>query len=119
MAADRGLVDLVAEAMEPLGTVTSRAMMGGWTLYLDGTVFALVGDDVLWFKADATSDAAWDAMDAPRFTYDFPNGRMGTMNYRRAPEDAYDDADELRRLAMLAVEAGRRTPPKKPRAKRK
>ena len=117
MPADRGLVDLVAEALEPVGAVTSRAMMGGWTLYLDGTVFAIVGDDTLWFKADGASDAAWDAMGAARFTYEFPNGRIGSMNYRRAPENAYDDADEIRRLAALAVEAGRRAPVKK--AKRK
>lgn len=119
MAVDPGLVDLVAEALEPLGTLTSRNMMGGRTLYLDGTVFAILGDDRLWFKADAESDAAWDAMGAERFTYTFPDGRVGGMNYRRAPEDVYDDPDEMRRLALLAVEAGRRAPPKKPRAKRK
>jgi DNA transformation protein len=36
------------------------------------------------------------------------------MNYRRAPDDVYDDADELRRWAMLALEAGRRAPKKAP-----
>jgi DNA transformation protein len=39
MAIDQGLIDWVAEAMAPLGTVTKRAMMGGATLYLDGTIF--------------------------------------------------------------------------------
>lgn len=119
MAVDPGLVELVTEALEPLGSLSSRAMMGGRTLYLDGTVFAILGDDKLWFKADAESDAAWDAMGAPRFTYEFADGRVGSMNYRRAPDEVYDDADEMRRLALLALEAGRRAPPKKPRAKRK
>ena len=36
-------------------------MMGGATLYCDGTVFAILAFDELWFKADAESDAAWDA----------------------------------------------------------
>ena len=31
MAADQGLIDWVAEAMEPVGPVTKRAMMGGAT----------------------------------------------------------------------------------------
>ena len=41
---DDGLVEWVAEAMAP-ATVTSRAMMGGRTLYCDGQVFAIIGDD--------------------------------------------------------------------------
>ena len=48
----------------PVGTVTHHAMMGGATLYCDGTIFAIVADDLLWFKADAVSDAEWDAAGA-------------------------------------------------------
>lgn len=118
MAFDAGLVDWVADAMAPVGTVTSRRMMGGATVYLDGIVFAIVDHDGgLWFKADATSDAVWDAQCCPRFIYDM-GGKTGSMNYRRAPEDAYDDPDALRRWGCLGLEAGRRAPPKKPKAKK-
>ena len=109
-----GLVDWVAEAMAP-GVVTSRAMMGGRTLYCDGVVFAIVAGDQLWFKADAESDATWDAEGAGRFTYTFGDGRIGSMNYRRAPDDCYDDPDALRRWGALALEAGRRAPVKRKR----
>lgn len=119
MAADEGLIDWVAEAMEPVGSVTKRRMMGGATLYCDGTIFAIVaGEGGLWFKADAESDAIWDDAGCTRFTYDM-NGKIGSMNYRRAPDDVYDDPDELRRWAELALDAGRRAPPKKPKTKRK
>lgn len=101
-----GLVDWVAEALAPV-SVTSRAMMGGRTLYGDGAVFAIVGDDQLWFKADAVSDAEWDEAGCARFTFDM-GGKTGSMNYRRAPDDCYDDPDALRRWAMLAMEAGHR-----------
>jgi DNA transformation protein len=57
VAFDQGLVDWIAEAMEPVGTVTLRKMMGGATLYCDGTIFAIVADDTVWFKSDAVSDA--------------------------------------------------------------
>lgn len=30
------------------------------------------------------------------------------MNYRRAPDDAYDDPDAFRRWAALALESGAR-----------
>ena len=112
MAVDRGLVAWVVEAMEPIGTVRSRAMMGGATLSCDGTPFALIADDTLWLKADTVSDGTWDAADCPRFTYAMRDGRAGTMNYRRAPDDTYDDADALRQWGRLALEAGLRAPRK-------
>ncbi|MET0364328.1 MAG: TfoX/Sxy family protein [Sphingobium sp.] len=99
------------------GGVWWRRLWGGPTLYLDGTIFALIADDQLWFKADATSDATWDAAGCPAFTYAFVNGREGRMNYRRAPEDVHDDPDAMRHWAALALEAGQRAP--KPRPKRK
>ncbi|WP_010543477.1 TfoX/Sxy family protein [Sphingomonas elodea] len=118
MALDTGLIEWVREALAPIGTVTMRRMMGGATLYCDGTVFALLAFDELWFKADAESDAAWDAAGADRFTYE-AKGRQMVMNYRRAPADAHDDAEALRDWAMLAIDAGRRAPPRTPRAGKK
>jgi DNA transformation protein and related proteins len=111
MSIDQGLLAWIEEALEPLGTVTKRPMMGGATLYLDGTVFAIVADDELWFKADKISDDEWDAAGAERFTYDM-GGKTGTMNYRRAPLDVHDDPDAMRRWASLALEAGLRAPKK-------
>ena len=115
MSADTGLIDWIAEATEPLGTLTKRAMMGGMTLYLDGAVFAMVDEDVVWFKSDGESDALWDGEGCVRFTY-VMNGKAGSMNYRRAPDDVYDDAEAMLRWARLAQEAGiRGAAKKKPR----
>ena len=114
MALDHGLIDWVTEAMEPVGTVSFRHMMGGATLYCDGIVFAILAMDALWFKADKVSDAVWDAAGCLRFTFEM-NGKTGSMNYRRAPDDVHDDGAELRRWGMLAIEAGRRAPSKKKR----
>ena len=114
MAIDHGLIEWVAEAMAPDGIVTSRAMMGGATLYLDGVTFAIVTrDGGLWFKADCESDATWDAAGGERFSYERGDGTVATMNYRRAPDDCLDDADTLREWGALGVAAGRRAPKKK------
>jgi DNA transformation protein len=115
MAYDPGLVELVTEAMAPVGTVTMRRMMGAATLYLDGTIFAIVDDGEIWFKADKVSDAVWDAEGAERFTIAFSATNIETMNYRRAPADVYDDPESLRHWAALGLEAGHRAPKKKPK----
>lgn len=114
MSIDEGLFAWVTECLEPIGRVTMRPMMGGATLYLDGTVFAILADGDLWFKADKVSDAAWDAADAERFTFEM-GGKPASMNYRRAPPDVHDDPDAMRRWAALALEAGLRAPRKKKR----
>ncbi|QNA86212.1 TfoX/Sxy family protein [Sphingomonas sp. So64.6b] len=118
MALDTGLIDWVAEAMAPIGTVTMRRMMGGATLYLDGTIFAISSRDALWFKADGESDAAWDAAGCPRFAMERRDGSIASMNYRRAPDDVYDDADALREWAGLALAAGMRAPSKKAKSRK-
>lgn len=117
MAVDQGLVEWVKEAMEPFGTVTSKRLFGGAALYLDGLAFAILAFDALWLKADAESAAEWG--DTPRFSVTRDDGKVQSLNYRRAPDETYDDADELRRWALLAVEAARRAPPKKPKARKK
>ena len=119
MSVDEGLVAWVEEALELLGAVTMRKMMGGATLYLDGVPFAIIASDELWFKADAETDALWDAAGCERFTARMKD-RIATMNYRRAPSDVHDDADAMREWAELALGAGlRAAAEKKPKKARK
>jgi DNA transformation protein len=118
MSVDEGLFAWVEEALAPLGTVTMRKMMGGATLYLDGVVFAILYESEIWFKSDAASDAVWDAEGCERFSVTFKDGRVDTMNYRRAPQDVYDDSDAMRHWAAPAIEAGIRGAAKrKPKAR--
>jgi DNA transformation protein len=116
---DEGLLAWAEEALEPLGRVTLRKMMGGAVLYLDGTIFALLDEGEIWFKADGETDALWDAEGCERFSVTFKDGRVDVMNYRRASTDVYDDPEAMRRWAGLALEAGLRSAakrkPRKPR----
>jgi DNA transformation protein and related proteins len=115
MAIDEGLYAWVQEALEPMGTVTLRKMMGGATLYLDGAIFAIMVDGELWMKSDAEADAIWDTISTERFTVTFKDGTIDSMNYRRAPSDVYDDAEAMQKWVSVSVEAGRRRVVKKPK----
>jgi len=118
MSFDEGLYAWVQEALEPLGAVTMRRMMGGATLYLDGTAFAILDEGEIWFKADPETDALWDSEGCERFAITFKDGRVDTMNYRRGPPDVYDDPDAMRRWAQPAIDAGLRAAAKKKPRKR-
>lgn len=113
MSVDEGLYAWVEEALEPMGRLSMRRMMGGATLYLDGTIFAIMVDGELWLKSDAEADPVWDTVSRERFTVTFKDGTVDSMNYRRAPSDVYDDAEELQRWVSVSVEAGRRRVVKK------
>ena len=113
MAVDEGLYAWVEEALEPLGALTMRKMMGGATLYLDGTIFAIMVDGELWLKAVSETNAIWDAEGSERFSVTFKDGTVDRMNYRRAPQDVYDDREVMQRWAALALEAGARRPVRK------
>ena len=113
MPIDEGLYAWLEEALEPMGKLSLRRMMGGATLYLDGTIFGIMVDGELWLKSDAEADAFWDTVSRERFTVAFKDGSIDQMNYRRAPSDVYDDADELQRLVSVSLEAGRRRVVKK------
>ncbi len=122
MSVDESLYAWVQEALEPLGSVAMRKMMGGATLYLDGTVFAILDEGELWLKADAETDAIWDAEGCEKFSVTFRDGKVDVMNYRRAPTDVYDEPEAMQRWARLAVEAGLRgaakRKPRKPKGPR-
>lgn len=115
MPYDTGLVEWAKEALEPLGSITMRPMMGAATLYFEGRIFAIVDETEIWFKADAESAPIWDQAGCERFTFTGKDGRTETMNYRRAPADVYDDADAMREWAGVAMAAAQRAPAKKKR----
>jgi DNA transformation protein len=118
MSIDEGLYAWVKEALEPLGPVTMRKMMGGATLYVDGIIFAIMVDGELWFKSDEEANPFWDGEGlTERFTVTFRDGTVDGMNYRRAPADVYDDAEAMQRYVAVAAEAGRRRPVRKRKPK--
>lgn len=98
------LMDLFA----PLGGVSRRRMFGGLGLYRDGLMFALVTDDVLYFKADAAAQPAFEAEGSAPFSYDTKAGRHTITSYWRAPERLYDEPDAFLVFARRAVEAAMR-----------
>ena len=113
MSADEGLLAWVQEALEPMGQVTKRHMMGAMTLYLDATIFAVLVEDQIGFKADSETNAIWDREGCERLTFTFKDRKVESINYRRAPLDVYDDPGAMRRWAALGVEAGLRSAARK------
>ena len=108
--------DYLIDMLRPLGPVTARAMFGGGGLYLDGVMFAIVSDDVLFLKADDATKGDFQERGMEPITYE-REGRaeLVEMSYWEAPAELLDDPDELCRWAERAWQVAKRASAKKSR----
>lgn len=98
--------EFVIEQMAPLGTITSRYMFGGWCLYCDGFVFALIADGAVFLKGDSENIPLFEKRGLKPFK-PFPD-KDDVMKYFQAPPEIFEDADALKEWCGGAVAAGRR-----------
>ncbi|HXV23746.1 MAG TPA: TfoX/Sxy family protein [Alphaproteobacteria bacterium] len=106
-AHDDAFIAHILDQLDALGPVAVRAMFGGFGLYLHGVMFALVADETLYFKTDATNRAVFEDAGMEPFIYE-AKGRKIAMSYHEAPPDALEDAETLCELARGAYAAAQR-----------
>ena len=68
MAASAGFLAFLQEQLNGVGPVSIRRMFSGAGVFADGIMFALVSNDTLYFKADETSRAGFEAEGMDAFT---------------------------------------------------
>lgn len=116
---DADFVAYVVDLLQGLGPVTSRRMFGGYGLFLDGLMFALIADRDLYFKADDNTRPQFTDLGLQPFTY-YKQGKPMALSYFQAPEEALENLDLMREWGNLAFAAARRAASKKsPGNKRK
>jgi DNA transformation protein len=96
------------EVFERFGPITARKMFGGFGIYHDGLMFALVADDTLYLKADHESAGRFEREGLGRFEYD-KQGKRVKMSFYQAPAHIFDDRDEAAVWARLAFAAALRS----------
>lgn len=105
---DSGFKSLLEEMLAPLGPVVIKRMFGGGGVFLDGLMFGLVVDDVLYLKADDANKPSFQAEGLVPFSYGKKSGHTTVMSYWRAPERLLDEPEELVRWCRDALAAARR-----------
>ncbi len=107
MAVNEAFADYLRDLLAPLGPIRLRRMFGGLGLYAGDLFFALVIDEQLYFKVDATTRPTFAAAGLEEWVY-LKQGRPVHMNYFRPPEDVFDDEEALRHWGGLALAAAQR-----------
>lgn len=110
------IVNWAQELFAPLGPIRIKAMFGGWGFYCEELFFALVADDTLYLKADdAESQSRFAAAGSAPFRYAHADGRITTLGYWSAPEEAMDSPMAMQPWAKLALACALRS--RKPKRK--
>ncbi len=105
--------DFVLEVLEPVHPVMARRMFGGYGLFRDGVMFALIAGGHLYFKVDAQSRPQFEAAGLQPFTY-ARQGKLVALSFHRAPERVFDEPDQARLWGTLALAAALRVKAAKP-----
>ena len=106
-SAKQAFAQYVVESMAGLGDVQARPMFGGFGVYLQGLMFALLLDDVVYIKVDEVSVGRFQARGLVPFQYE-ARGKVSSLKYYQAPDEAYDDRDAMVEWARLGFEAALR-----------
>jgi DNA transformation protein len=106
-------VEHVVGTMSRFGVVEVKPMFGGWGFYREGTFFALIAGDTLYFKTDADNRADFDALGLEPFVFQQKDGDTIVTSYCRAPADALESADAMDEWAKRGYAAALRTAARK------
>jgi DNA transformation protein and related proteins len=116
MAASPEYRDWVLEQLRDAGTVTARAMFGGYGIYLEGLIIALIAGDTLFFKVDDSNRPDFEAMGMGPFQ---PYGEgTETMQYYEVPADILENRERLVEWAHRALDVSRRAKTKPQKRKK-
>jgi len=103
-------LDYLLDQMNGLGTMTVRKMFGGAGLYLDGIFFAIVAEDLLYFKVDDTNLSDYLSAGMTKF-----HG----LRYYEVPAEVLEDSEALGEWADKAVAVAIRKAEEKKKKKRR
>lgn len=85
-----------------LRPISIRRMFGGAGIYYEGNFFAIVADDVLYFKVDDSNRRDYVAAGMEPFTFMIDN-KQAVMSFYEVPVDILENKEKAKLWAMKAV----------------
>ena len=106
----------VVDQLGALPGLSTRRMFGGIGLYSGEWFFALIDDDVLYFKVDDANREDYTSRGMKAF---MPFPGQPSLGYFQVPPEVIDEAEDLTRWARRSVEVAQRSGMKKKRVRLK
>jgi DNA transformation protein len=106
----------IVDLMQSIGPVNAKAMFGGYGIFLEGLMFGLIAENVLYLKADEETENEFKARGLDNFTYN-KKGKEFKMSYYQAPAEAMENREEMNLWAAKAYSAALRAATEKSKKK--
>lgn len=119
MASSQGFADFVCEQLEGMGRVVAKRMFGGFGIYQDSLMFALIAEDELYLKADDSNRDELFQLGGRLFCPFEDKGGKTKLPYVSVSIDIVEDADALLPLARKSLDVALRAQTKKPKRQAK
>lgn len=101
MPVSQEYVDYVLDHLGALGSILAKRMFGGVGLYLEGTFFALIADDTLYFKVDDSNRKDYEDRGMGPYRASFKKPMV--LQYYEVPVEVLENEEELRTWAHKAL----------------
>jgi DNA transformation protein len=99
-------ITYVLDQLVSLGEVESRRMFGGAGIYCNGLFFAIIADDVLYFKVDDTNRVEYEQAGMEAFK-PFPD-KPDVMSYYEVPVEVLENRKQLAEWADKSMNVAMR-----------
>jgi len=109
---DKEFTNYIVDLMQSIGTVSAKRMFGGYGIFLDGLMFALISNGLLYLKADAENKEIFIKNKLDAFSY-MKKGKECHLAYFQSPENAIEDPDIMNSWAKASYAAALRAAAKK------
>lgn len=111
-------LEKVLEKLTPHGPIIAKAMFGGFGIYFDKVIFALIVDNQLYFKVDEMTRKEFEALHSEPFIYEGKTKPI-IMPYMTLPEAIFENREELPKWIENAYQASLRSKMRKKTSKPK
>ena len=96
--------------------VRSRAMFGGYGIYKDDTMFAIIVDDELYYKVGDSNRKDFEKLGSEPFTYTAKGRKKPvTMSYWKLPAEVMDDLQVLEEWTDKAMQTAIKSSGRRPK----
>jgi len=98
-------VEYVRELLEPFGEIKARAMFGGYGVYKDGLIIAIIVQDELYLKCAKGNQDYFKSFNSEPFSYYTKNGKLASMSYWKVVPEVMEDEDLFAKWVDIAIGA--------------
>ena len=86
---------VLSDVLSDESGISSRAMFGGYGIYKDGVIFAIIANERLYFKVNDSNRSDYEQYGSGPFVYSQGKHKSTTMSYWELPVDIMEDRQQV------------------------